>query len=51
MEAIVKMSSLSGARMFARSNLPPASALNLHVTATDFMKIVRESPQAVESSG
>jgi plasmid stability protein len=40
MEAIVKMSALSGRKRFDPSNLPPAEQLGLHVDAAEFISLL-----------
>lgn len=50
MEAIIKMSNLSDASMFTRSNLPADSALSLHVDPEDFLRIVRSEPFAAAAA-
>ncbi len=42
LQALVEMSSLSNARIFGRSSLPGESALGLHVSAEEFINIVRQ---------
>ncbi|HUB16774.1 MAG TPA: ATP-binding protein [Acetobacteraceae bacterium] len=41
MQAIVEMSTLSGARTFSPAALPPASQLSLHVPADEFLQLVQ----------
>jgi hypothetical protein len=40
MESIVRMSMFTGKKMFERSSLPPASQLELHVNAKEFLNLV-----------
>jgi ATPase family associated with various cellular activities (AAA) len=43
MEAIVKMSAISGKAMYERSSLPPVDQMNLHVDAQAFLELVEQS--------
>jgi hypothetical protein len=45
MEAIVKMSAISGKAMYERSSLPPVDQMNLHVDAQAFLNLVEQSQE------